>query len=114
MAIAKYWQRGESLDYVNSGDDAIEANSVIELVDRIGIAGTKIEAGATGSAHVKGVFEIQKLSGAISQGEKVYWYKSSVDANSGITTTAGSNIPAGYAAAAAASGDTTVLVNINA
>ena len=77
-------------------------------------AGTDIEDGETGSVHVKGVFNLPKLSGAINQGQKVYWYKSSVDANSGITTTAGSNTPAGYAAQAAVSGDTKVLVNLNA
>ncbi|MBR2256549.1 MAG: DUF2190 family protein [Blautia sp.] len=114
MAKANYWQQGESLDYNNGSGAKIDANTILELGDVIGIAGTDIEDGETGSIHVKGVFELPKITGAINQGQKVYWYKSSVDANSGITTTAGSNTPAGYAAQAALSADTKVLVNLNA
>ena len=62
MSKASYWQRGESLDYKNSGVAAIEANTVVELPGRIGIAGTDIAPGAVGDLHVCGVFEFDKTS----------------------------------------------------
>ena len=39
MAKGTYWQRGESIDYVNSGDTKIDANTVILYGSRLGIAG---------------------------------------------------------------------------
>ena len=32
---ATYWQRSESLDYVNKTDKVIEANSIVDLKTRI-------------------------------------------------------------------------------
>ena len=43
MSKAAYWQRGESLDYINNTDITIEANTIVTLVGRIGIAGTDIK-----------------------------------------------------------------------
>ena len=37
MAKAAYWQRGESLDYLNKTNAVIEANTIIALGTRIGI-----------------------------------------------------------------------------
>ena len=31
MSKASYWQRGETLDYKNTGSSTIEANTVVEL-----------------------------------------------------------------------------------
>ena len=106
MAKASYWQRGESLDLKNTTSEIIEANTIIDLTTRIGIAGTNINPGETGSVHVCGVYEIPKSGDAeIAMGAAVYF-----DGN-GITTTTGGT-PAGYAAAAAAAGDTVVLVKL--
>lgn len=49
MSKAEYWQRGESIDYKNTGSSAIEANSVIVLGKRVGVAGMTIQPGETGS-----------------------------------------------------------------
>ena len=49
MSKAEYWQRGESIDYKNTGSSAIEANSVIVLGKRDGVAGMTIQAGETDS-----------------------------------------------------------------
>ena len=57
MSKASYWQRGETLDYKNTGSSTIEANTVVELTGRVGIAGTDIAPGAEGDLHVCGVFE---------------------------------------------------------
>ena len=106
MAKATYWQRGESLDYVNTGDTVIEANSIIDLGTRIGIAGTDINPNEKGSLHVTGVYEIaKKASGEIAMGAAVYFD------GTGITT-ATSGTPAGYAAAAAEANAEVVLVKL--
>lgn len=105
MAKATYWQRGESLDYVNSGDTVIEANTIVALGTRIGIVGTDINPKEKGSLHVTGVFQIAKTGGEIAMGAAVYFD------GTGITT-ATSGTPAGYAAAAAAADDAVVLVKL--
>ena len=106
MSKAAYWQRGESLDYKNSGNAVIEANTIIDLKTRIGVAGTSINPGETGSVHVTGVYEIEKtVSGAIEMGAAVYFD------GTGITTET-SGTPAGYAAAAAEAGAAVVLVKL--
>ena len=107
MSKAAYWQRGESLDYTNSGSVAIEANTVVALTGRIGIAGTTINPGAKGDLHVCGVFEFQKTgTEAVTMGQDVYFD------GTGITNTEAGNTPAGFAAAAAEAGDTVILVKI--
>ncbi|UTW68674.1 DUF2190 family protein [Anaerobacillus sp. HL2] len=52
---ASYVQRGEAIDYTNTGVEDIKGNDVVDLDTRIGIAGGGIPIGATGSAHVIGV-----------------------------------------------------------
>jgi len=107
MSKANYFQRGESLDFLNSTSEKIEAFTIIELVSRIGIAGDDIAAGETGTVAVSGVFEIAKTGEtAISMGTLVYYD------GTGITTTATENTPAGYAAADAAAGDSTMIVKL--
>lgn len=106
MSKAAYWQRGESLDYKNSGNAVIEANTIIDLKTRIGVAGTSINPGETGSVHVTGVYEIEKTAtGAIEMGAAVYFD------GTGITTATGGT-PAGYAAAAAEADAEVVLVKL--
>lgn len=107
--IANYQQPGSAIDYPNGTSSAIAAGQVVSLTTRIGVAGTDIPASAVGSLYVKGVFAMPKAdSTAIAIGAAVY-YDASAD---NITTTAASNIPAGWAIAAAAENDTTVQVCI--
>lgn len=105
MAKATYWQRGESLDYVNSGETVIAANTIVALGTRIGVIGTDINPGERGSIHVTGVYEIAKTGGEIAMGAAVYFD------GTGISTTT-SGTPAGYAAANAAADDAVVLVKL--
>lgn len=106
MSKATYWQRGESLDYKNGGTAVIEANSIINLGTRIGVAGTSINPGEIGSVHVTGVWEIEKTgTGAIDMGAAVYYD------GTGITTD-NSGTPVGYAAAAAEAAATVILVKL--
>lgn len=108
MSKAAFWQRGEALDYRNTTDTKIEANTVISFGSHIGVAGTDILPGELGSLHVTGVFEIPKTDAAvIEMGTEVYFD------GEGITATGGdSSIPAGYAAQAAAATDTVILVKL--
>ena len=103
---AKYWQKGEVLDYKASA--AVKNGEVVSLGTRIGVAGEDIAAGETGHLHVVGVFEMEKAAGAVTMGAALYYDATAKN----ITTTATSNTPAGYAAAPAASGDETVLVKL--
>lgn len=106
--MARYWQRAETIDYVNSGAATIPAGGVISLTSRIAVAGGDIEPGALGSAHVTGGFFFKKGAETIAQGAAVYW-----NTTTGvITTTSAGNVPAGWAIAAAAAGDSEALVKI--
>ena len=103
---AKYWQRGETIDY--TATEAVSNGDVVDLATRIGVAGNDIAANETGAVHVVGVFEIPKATGEITLGAAVYWDKSTKN----ITTTSDSNTPAGWAVAAAKNADATVLVKL--
>jgi predicted RecA/RadA family phage recombinase len=103
---ATYMQRGEALDYTNTTDAVIEANTIIELKERIGVAGTDIIPGQLGDVHVSGVFTIPKKDAdAIEMGTTVYY------ADGGITATSGGT-PAGYAAESSAAGASNIAVKI--
>ncbi len=107
MAKATYVQEGNTLDYRNLGSEKIEAGDIVSLTTRVGVAGTDMEAGALGSVAVTGVFSMPKATGAVALGALVYYN----DTEGKITTT-NTDVPAGFAIAAAASGDTTVLVKL--
>lgn len=103
---ATYWQRGESLDYVNETMAVIEANTIIDLGTRIGVAGTSINPGEKGSLHVTGVYEIAKTGAdEIAMGAAVYFD------GSGITNAASGTL-AGYAAEKATADAKVVLVKL--
>ncbi len=107
MSKATYWQRGESLDYVNEGSAVIEANTIIDFGTRIGVAGTSINPNEKGSVHVAGVYEIAKTgTEEIAMGAAVYFD------GTGITNNATDSTPAGYAAAKAKADATVVLVKL--
>ena len=105
---AKYWQKGEVLDYKASA--AVKNGEVVSLGTRIGVAGE------TGHLHVVGVFEMEKAAGAMTMGAAVYYdeaaKKITTVASTGESSGKVNNIPAGYAAAPAASADETVLVKL--
>lgn len=111
MATATYWQRGEAIDFTNSGAEPIAHGQVVPLgTYRIGVAGCNIPAGATkpGSLHVGGVFIMPKDDAAIALGQAVYYDA----ANDVVTATETGNVPAGWAIAAAAAGDDAAYVKI--
>ena len=100
---ATFWQRGEALDYKNTTSSVIEANTVVAEGSLVGVIGTDINPGETGSLHVAGVFEMVKTaSDEIKFGDTVYF----------ITKTSSGNAVAGYAASEAGTTATTVLVKL--
>lgn len=104
---AKYWQNGVSLDYKNTTEKVIEANTVVVIGSRIGVIGETIAPGELGALVTEGVFEMSKEGTAeIAMGTTLYY------SEAGITTTEASNPVAGYAAAPSADGTATVLVKI--
>lgn len=106
--MAKYVQKGNSIDYTNSGADAIAAGDVVSLTTRIGIAATDIAKGETGTLAVSGVFTIPKTASlAIALGDKVYFNTTTKQ----ITKT-DTDVPAGWAVAAAAADATEVNVKL--
>jgi len=103
-------QEGDVLSYT-AGGAAIAAGAVVLMGARIAIALGDIPAGGTGTVAVTDVWQIAKLAtDIVAQGVDLYWDA----ANSRLTTTAGSNAKAGYAAAPAGNGVTTVSIKINA
>mgnify|MGYP001004195036 CR=1 FL=1 len=89
-----YIQKGETLDYLNGGLAPIVYDSVVNLVNRIGIAGANIAIGAVGPVHVTGVFELPAINtAAFAVGTTLYW--DPVAGN--LTNVAVNNIPAGWA-----------------
>lgn len=104
---ATYVQRGHTIRYQNAGS-AIAAGDIVPLDTRIGIASSDIPAGGEGSVTVEGVFEIKKkASEAITAGANVYY-----NTTDGITTTQGSDIPAGWAVEAATAESLTARIKI--
>lgn len=101
-------QEGKTLNYTPSGADVASGDFVV--IGAIGaVAKTTIADGKTGAVHITGVFSVAKASGAVTQGQKLYWNSS----NSNLTTTASGNTLVGVAAEAAASGDATVKILLN-
>ena len=101
-------QECKALNYTPSGADVASGDFV--LIGTIGgIAKTDIADGKTGAVHVSGVFSVAKASGAVTQGQKLYWNTT----NSNLTTTASGNTIVGVAAEAAASGDANVKILLN-
>lgn len=126
MGKASYLQRGETIDYVNSGTEIIEANTIVVLGSRIGVAGTDILPGEKGSLHVTGVFGMPKGSGEIAAGADVCYLEPDgvITAEQAKAADAAEseeeepvtvhNVRAGFAVCGAGNDDLYVYVKINA
>jgi predicted RecA/RadA family phage recombinase len=73
-----------------------------------GVANGDYASGADGEFDTEGVHELTKATGALTQGQKLYWD----DSAKNITGTATSNLFVGHATLAAASGDATAFVRL--
>lgn len=94
---AEFYQKGVSIDYKNTSGATIAANTIVALgTTRCGVAGTDIPNNSVGSVFVEGVW-IVPSTGTIALGAAVYYDASAEKA----TATATSNVPLGWAVAAA-------------
>lgn len=107
MSKAVYSQRGEAIDFANDTGADIAANDIVAFGGHVGVAGTDIPDGETGTLHMVGVFEMPKDSAAIDAGADVYLVSDAISATKG-----GTGVFAGYAVAAAAADDETVIVKL--
>lgn len=133
MAIAqiKGQHRADVLDYVNTTGNTIPCMTILQIGEIIGIAGTDIEPGETGSAYIEGVFYLPKTADEeISQGTRVVFNGETITAvtaavdlleeepktNEPAEPTEPDEpdpVPAGVAAYSAAASDTVVAVVLN-
>lgn len=94
---AEFYQKGVSIDYKNTSGATIAANTIVTFgTTRCGIAGTDIPNNSVGAVFVEGVW-IVPSTGTIALGAAVYYDSSEEKA----TATATSNVPLGWAVAAA-------------
>ena len=112
---ATYVQRGEYIDYVPAAD--VNAGDVIVQGQLVGVSKLDIKSGELGAIATTGVFDIVKDSNAISLGALVYWdgEKATASADNGQTGEAKVEyVKIGKAIGAAAAGDASVRVLLNA
>lgn len=112
----KYRQDGNTISYTPVS--AVTAGDVIVLGTLlVCIALRDIAANVLGALAVRGVFDVPKVTGAISAGDPLYWDADGDPvggtAGSGaFTATASNGTFAGFATADAASGDETVSLSL--
>ena len=107
MILGKYIQPGESIDYMNTGED-LKAGQVVKLSDRCGIAMTDIAKNTVGAVAVVGVFELPKEPAKTFDVGAAAYYKDDV----GITSDKSGNTAIGFAVEKANATDSTVKVKI--
>jgi len=110
--IARYVQRGDSIDYTPAAD--VAAGDIVVVGDIVGIAKLDIKAGTLGSLALIGVYDIVKAGGtgtAVIRGAKVYWNATAKTAT--IDSASGVNPYLGKAFVAAADADTVVRVRLD-
>ncbi len=72
--MAQFIQKGDIVDYTNSGEAAIEYGQLIVEKDKVFVAAEEIAPGATGGVHASGVFEMAaETTAAFAFGQKIYY-----------------------------------------
>lgn len=90
---AIYHQSGTVIDFINTTTSDIEANEIVVLTNRIGVAATAIPVGGLGAINVVGVYTLPaEASVAFTVGQKLYFSGGKVTATEG-------DVVAGYAIA---------------
>lgn len=108
---ATYWQRGETIDFLNETEKTIEAGELVSFGEAVGVAGEDIPPKAVGGLHIEGVYKIPKAEGEIDNGVRVCLKdgkakKHDAEGDEGCAWL-------GHAVAKAAAEDEFVLVKIN-
>jgi predicted RecA/RadA family phage recombinase len=104
-----YVGEGDVLNYAN-GNAAVASGAVVVFGKRVGVVLADIPANSVGAVSVDGVWTLPKhAADVVGMGDDLYWDAAAHE----LTTTAGANARAGYAAAAAGAGVTTADLVIN-
>lgn len=109
--MRNFIEKGLTMAYT-VGDTSVKSGDLVMAGEVAGVAVTDGAPGETITLNVKGVYELPKGAGAITQGQKVY----ATVSESGETTvvaTATDNAFCGYAWEAAEASAPTVLVRVN-
>lgn len=109
--MARFVQEGKTIDYTPG--TAVAAGKPIVIDDIVGITNRDIAANTLGALTIAGVFDVEKVTGAVTNGQDLYWDSDGDPvggtAGSGaMTTNAADGVFAGIAVKAAAESDTTV------
>ncbi|MCK5681192.1 DUF2190 family protein [bacterium] len=103
-------QTGNIIDYANASGSDIASGDLVVIGLRVGVAQVGIADGASGAVAMTEVHEVPKeASLAVTQGDLLYCDETSGE----LDKTATAQTLAGYAFAAAATSDSTVLVKLN-
>lgn len=112
---ANYWQKGNSIDFLNETANTIEHGTVVSLGSRVAVAGTDILPDKVGSLITEGVFEfVKSCETEIAIGTPVYFDGIGIvlEASNGEGEDATANVPAGWAIENVVASGTTVKVKI--
>lgn len=112
---AVFIQEGDSIDYTPVS--AVAVGQVVVIGDDVFVAKMAIAAGALGSVCGEGVFDMVKITGALTAGDKVYWNPTGnpvggVAGTGAIQATASGSSFAGVVVESALSADETVKVKL--
>jgi predicted RecA/RadA family phage recombinase len=102
--IARYIQKGESIDHTPEAD--VAAGDVVVLGNIVGVAKLDIPANTLGALSLTGIYAVVKDTTAIGLGTQVYWDAT----NKKATATATDNTALGLAIRASGSADGEVLL----
>lgn len=109
--MKNYKKPGKMISYTNDTGADIESGAVVVVGDRVLIAAGKILDGEIGELCSEGVFELAKTAPlVIGQGAILYYDEA--EAKVKLDSEAGANKAIGYSHEAAASADTTCLVEL--
>lgn len=101
--MQNYIQRGEVMTFIAAAD--VNGGDLVKVGELVGVVAYSAKAGEESEASLKGVYEVPKAAGALSQGAKLYFS----DANDNVSGT-NTDTFAGYAFKSALAGDATVQI----
>lgn len=109
--MKNYQQPGKVIDFVATGD--VVSGQVVRIGQILGVSVTDVANGATGQAHIEGVFLVPKVTAAvIAKGESLVWDASAAKFDDNLATPATGDVSGAAAVAfeAGANGATTLAV----
>lgn len=106
--MKNFVQEGEVLNYTVPNATSITSGDIVVVGDLVGVAAKSGEAEDKIAVNLEGVFELPKVAGALTQGQKVYVVNGEITADDDN----GGNVFAGWAFEAAENAAETALVKL--